>query len=62
MATKTLRLRVTPFFDIVLGEDANGTRGILKTEIVDDVLMFENPQATIFSAESPSSPPACSIR
>jgi cyclic beta-1,2-glucan synthetase len=41
---KPLRLRVTPFFDIVLGEDANGTRGILKTEIVDDVLMFENPR------------------
>lgn len=41
---KTMRLRVTPFFDIVLGEDANGTKDIIKTEIVDDVLMFENPR------------------
>jgi cyclic beta-1,2-glucan synthetase len=41
---KTLRLRVTPFFDIVLGEDANGTRDLIKTEIVDDALMFENPK------------------
>jgi cyclic beta-1,2-glucan synthetase len=44
LGQKTLRLRVTPFFDIVLGEDANGTKDILKSEIVDDVLMFENPK------------------
>jgi cyclic beta-1,2-glucan synthetase len=44
LGEKTLRLRVTAFFDIVLGEDANGTKDILKTEIVDDVLMFENPK------------------
>jgi cyclic beta-1,2-glucan synthetase len=41
---KTLRLRVTPFFDIVLGEDSKNTRDLLQTEIVDDVMMFENPK------------------
>ena len=44
LGQKTLRLRVTPFFDIVLGEDANGTKDLIKTTIVDDVLMFENPR------------------
>jgi len=39
-----LRLRVTPFFDIVLGEDANGTKDILTSETIDNVLMFENPR------------------
>jgi cyclic beta-1,2-glucan synthetase len=44
LGEKTLRLRVTPFCDIVLGEDANNTKDILKTTIVDNVLMFENPK------------------
>jgi cyclic beta-1,2-glucan synthetase len=44
LGAKALRLRVTPFFDIVLGEDANNTAGLIATEIVDDVLMFENPK------------------
>jgi cyclic beta-1,2-glucan synthetase len=44
VGARTLRLRVTPFFDIVLGEDPNGTAGLITTEIVDDVLMFENPK------------------
>ncbi|MGA2044222.1 MAG: glycosyl transferase family 36 [Roseiarcus sp.] len=39
-----LRLRVAPFFDIVLGEDANATRDVIRTTMVDDVLMFENPK------------------
>ena len=39
-----MRLRVTPFFDIVLGEDANATRDLIRTTIVDNVLMFENPK------------------
>jgi cyclic beta-1,2-glucan synthetase len=44
LGEKNLRLRVTPFFDIVLGEDANNTKDIIRTTIVDDVLMFENPK------------------
>jgi cyclic beta-1,2-glucan synthetase len=44
LGEKTLRLRVTAFFDIVLGEDANGTKGILTSDMVDNVLMFENPR------------------
>ncbi len=44
LGAKALRLRVTPFFDIVLGEDENGAAGIVKTRMVDDVLMFENPK------------------
>jgi cyclic beta-1,2-glucan synthetase len=44
LGEKILRLRVTPFCDIVLGEDANNTKDILKTTIVDNVLMFENPK------------------
>ncbi|MGO8834061.1 MAG: GH36-type glycosyl hydrolase domain-containing protein [Roseiarcus sp.] len=44
LGERTLRLRVTPFFDIVLGENANDTRNFIRSEIVDDVLMFENPR------------------
>jgi len=44
LGRRALRLRVTPFFDIVLGENANDTRNFIKSEIVDNVLMFNNPR------------------
>jgi cyclic beta-1,2-glucan synthetase len=44
LGERTLRLRVTPFFDIVLGENANDTSNNIRTEIVGDVLTFENPR------------------
>src|SRR5579872_77353 len=38
-----LRLRVTPFFDIVLGETPNATKDLIKVEETDGALLFENP-------------------
>jgi cyclic beta-1,2-glucan synthetase len=40
---RPLRLRVVPFFDVVLGETANATKGLISVEAVDGALLLENP-------------------
>jgi cyclic beta-1,2-glucan synthetase len=39
-----LRLRVTPFFDIALGEAPNATKDLIEVEEVESILLFENPR------------------
>ena len=44
LGAQALRLRVAPFFDIALDESPNESRGVLRSEESQGVLLFENPR------------------